>query len=385
MEAGQQTDQCGLAGAGRPDDGERLAGGDAERHVAQHGSPVVGEGEAPNLDGAPDRAQLRAAPGARAVRHERHDVHHLQHPLPGRRAPLQHVGDPPEGNHRPRQHPEVRVERHELAHGEALLHHVAAAQPQDQQRPETEKQAQARVEQRLQADEHEVAPHVLGVGVRESLEFRRLLPVGPHHAHAGEGLLDNGAQVGKLGLDRLEPAVDRRPEDADRDRHERERHQRNGRQARVQAEHEHERHHEHDDRVGRVHHRRPSHHAHRVQVVGRPRHQVAGAARVEIGGRERLQPREEVVAQVVLEVPRHADDDAAHQEAEAAPDERQREDEARVGAQLRAGHALRQVVDGVLEHPGRRQRGDGRERRAGQPQRESAPVAQHVGDESAGG
>ncbi len=46
-------------------------------------------------------------------------------------------------------------------------------------------------------------------------------------------------------------------------------------------------------------------------------------ARLEVGRRKGLQPREEVVAQVVLEVARHADDDAAHQKAEAAPDERE--------------------------------------------------------------
>ena len=56
----------------------------------------------------------------------------------------------------------------------------------------------------------------------------------------------------------------------------------------------------------------------------------------KFAGRERLQPREEVVAQVVLEVPRHADDDAAHQEAEDAPEERQHQDQAGVRAELRA-------------------------------------------------
>ena len=280
---------------------------------------------------------------------------------------------------------EVRVERDELAQGEALPHHFTAAQPQHQQRPEAEKQAQARVEQRLQPDDDEVAPHVLRVGGGEALELGCLLPVGPHHPHAREGFLGDRAQVGQLCLDRLEAPVDGRTEYADRDRHERQRHQRDGGQARVQAEHEHQGRHEDDDRAGRVHHRRPRHHAHRVQVVGGPRHEVAGAVRVEIGGRERLQPREEVVAQVVFEVPRNADDDAPHQEAEHAPDERQAEDEARVRAEFRAGHALRQVVDGVFEHPRRGEGGDGRQCCARQPQRKPASVTQHVGDESAGG
>ena len=84
----------------------------------------------------------------------------------------------------------------------------------------------------------------------------------------------------------------------------------------------------HDERqtgAGRVHHGRADHHAHRAQIVRRARHQVAGARVLEVAQVHALQRREEVVAEVVLEVARSADDDAAHQEAEEPADDRQPE------------------------------------------------------------
>lgn len=56
-----------------------------------------------------------------------------------------------------------------------------------------------------------------------------------------------------------------------------------------------------------------------IEVVGGPQHQVAGAIALEVGGLEGLQGCEEVVAQVVLDVARHVDDQAALEEAEDAP------------------------------------------------------------------
>ena len=53
-------------------------------------------------------------------------------------------------------------------------------------------------------------------------------------------------------------------------------------------------------RVRRVHDRRADHHADGIQVVGGARHQVAGPMRLEVGERQLLEVREEVVAHVVF-------------------------------------------------------------------------------------
>ncbi len=113
---------------------------------------------------------------------------------------------------------------------------------------------------------------------------------------------------------------------------------------------------------------------HGVQVVGGPRHQVAGPVRLEIGERQPLEMREEVVAHVVLDVPRRADENPAHQEAEDAADQADAEQGRAVQRQLRAGHPRGQVVDGVLQHPGRGQRDAGGSDDAGEPEEEVAPI-----------
>ena len=134
-----------------------------------------------------------------------------------------------------------------------------------------------------------------------------------------------------------------------------------------------------------IHDRRADHHAHGVQVVGRARHQVAGAVRLEIRERQRLQVREEVVAHVVLDVPRRADQDAAHEEPEHAADQADGEQQAAVLHQLGAGDAAGQIVDRVAEHP-RRATGDaGRDDDAGEAEQEVAAVAENVAQQPAGG
>ena len=105
---------------------------------------------------------------------------------------------------------EVRVERDELAERDAAADHLAAAEPQHEQRAEAEEERHARVEEPLQPDQPPVALEVLVVRRAEALHLGRFLPVGAHDAHAGQRLLGDGAQVGELRLDPLEPPVDGR-------------------------------------------------------------------------------------------------------------------------------------------------------------------------------
>ncbi len=65
--------------------------------------------------------------------------------------------------------------------------------------------------------------------------------------------------------------------------------------------------------IGGVHDARADQHAHRVQIVGGARHDVAGAgALIEAVG-EPLQMREQIVAQIEFDLARDADQDPARQ------------------------------------------------------------------------
>ena len=86
--------------------------------------------------------------------------------------------------------------------------------------------------------------------------------------------------------------------------------------------------------------------------------------RLEIAERQLLQVREEIVPEVVLDVARHADDDAAHEKPEQR---RRRSATARIAAAYvisfcRVTARLRSSI-GVLQDPRRKQLEGGRERR----------------------
>ncbi len=74
---------------------------------------------------------------------------------------------------------------------------------------------------------------------------------------------------------------------------------------------------------GEVHDARAQHHADRVQIVGGAGHDVAGAVfRVEVL-RERDNVREQIVAQIELDVAGQADQDDAHPILEESLDQRE--------------------------------------------------------------
>jgi hypothetical protein len=67
-----------------------------------------------------------------------------------------------------------------------------------------------------------------------------------------------------------------------------------------------------EEGLGKVHDARPQHHAHGVEIVGGARHDVPGTvAGVEIL-RQRDDVREQIVAQIELNVARQADQDHPH-------------------------------------------------------------------------
>ena len=86
-----------------------------------------------------------------------------------------------------------------------------------------------------------------------------------------------------------------------------------------------------DQCVGRVHDGGAEQHTDCVQVVGGAGHDVTGAVALVVGVGETLEVREQVVAQIELDVARDADDHPARQKLEDALEQRDREDEQGVG------------------------------------------------------
>ena len=102
---------------------------------------------------------------------------------------------------------QVGVERDELAERDAPADHLAAAEPEHQQRPEAEEERHAR-ERTAPAARSAAgcARRYSSFDAPEPLELVRLLAVRADHAHAGERLLRDGADVGELRLDRARSA-----------------------------------------------------------------------------------------------------------------------------------------------------------------------------------
>ena len=222
------------------------AGRDRRGHVVQDRRVAVREHEIAEFDRATDHCGLRGIRGLRidlriavsrasAIRSAiaGSDVEHLEHPLPRRHAALQHVGHPAERNHRPAQHRQIRVERDELADRDPALDHLAAAQPDDDERAEAEEEAHAREEESLQHDQAPVAAQVLLDRPPEPLELGLFLAVGADDADARQRFLRDRADLGQLRLNLLESLVNRAAEHLHRNRHERQRDQRPQRQPRV--------------------------------------------------------------------------------------------------------------------------------------------------------
>ena len=173
------------------------------------------------------------------------------------------------------------------------------------------------------------------------LDLVALLVVGADDPNACERLLHDRTQIRQLRLDRFEALVDGAAEVLDAHRDHRQRNQCDQGQSRVDGDHQDDSDGEDEDRAGRIHHRRADHHSHGIEVVGGTRHQVAGAPRLVVAKRHLLQPCEERVADVVLDLARGADDDPAHQELKHRPDARDPQNQPGIGDELLTGDTAR--------------------------------------------
>ncbi len=107
--------------------------------------------------------------------------------------------------------------------------------------------------------------------------------------------------------------------------------------------------------------------------------------RLVVRQRQRLQVREEVVAHVVLDVARRADQDPPRPEAEDAADQADGQQFPGVEQQLAARHPGRQVVDRHSQHQRRRERDGGGGDGTDEPKRKGPPIAPDVAEKPAEG
>ena len=104
-----------------------------------------------------------------------------------------------------------------------------------------------------------------------------------------------------------------------------------------------------DDGVGRVHDGGTEQHPDRVEVVGGAGHNVARAVALIVGVGEAFEVREQVVAQIELDVAGDTDDHPARQKLEDSLGQRDGDDEQGVGEKFLAGYAGVKIVDGAAE------------------------------------
>ncbi len=106
---------------------------------------------------------------------------------------------------------------------------------------------------------------------------------------------------------------------------------------------------------------------------------------LEIGGRQLLQMREEVVPHVVFDIAGRPDEKPSHQEPEHAADQADSQQQDAVLQQLCARDAPGQIVNGVLENL-RRSEGHGLSHDGTrEPERKRTPVSAHIAEEPAKG
>ena len=194
--------------------------------------------------------------------------------------------------------------------------HFASAKPQHQNHGAAQHEFQRGPEHAHQANQFQAAANVFLVLVFEGRDLGLFLHIRADQARAGKILLRTGGDVGEHRLNAFEALVNAASEGLDDDADRGQRQERVKRQPRADGDHEGQRARGVDESVRRIHDRRAEQHANGVQVVGRARHNVAGAVTLVVGVAQVFQTREKIVAQVELDVARDADHDPAGKELE---------------------------------------------------------------------
>ena len=388
--AQHQVQQRRLAGARGADDAERRAGRQREVDVLDREGPrrrggTVGrrrrirERHPVEADGAGGRLRQRAV----IVDRQRSAQQRIE-PRPRGLAALDQRQHPSGREHRPDELAQVHRERGQRADRQRRLPDEVAAHAQRQHGRQRQREAHRRLVRRLPALRVEARARRRFRAHRELARGAVLEPERAQRADGRHGLLHVLVQA-REPVERLPPRVVHVPRDRpERPRHERERQQRDDAQPPVDAQRHHrDDEHERQRAVEAREERLARRHLHRVDVVGRERHQVARALAVEEGrplhGEALVQPH----AQLDTQPERRAEQRETPAHAQQVDRDAHRDQDRDLAPQCRACHrAGDEPVDDVADAP-RDEHGQHRDAHEHQRgARVRAPVApRETGDE----
>ena len=297
---------------------------------------------------------------------------------------LENVDDPSERDHRPRELHHVSVESDEVAGGHAAEDYLASTEPEHDHDGNAEHEFERGPEHSHQANEFQAAADVLLIGIFKGRYFRFFLYIGPNHTRAREIFLSSGRDVGKHGLNTLETLVNPAPKVLNDDAGNGQRQEGKECQLGADPEHVEQRKCREDDGVGRIHDRRTQEVTNRAEIIRRLGHDVARAIALVEAIRKPLQMREQIVAQIELDVTGNANHDPASQELKDALGNEDGDNQRSVKEEFVAGDAgVNKVVGRAAENEWIANRDAVSQQDAKPAQYKTAPVALQIGDERA--
>jgi len=260
--------------------------------------------------------------GGRAAVDDLHrfGLEYFEHPRERGRAALKQVRRPSQRDERPGEHAEVQCEREIAPHADLVANEHAAAHGDRHGSTEACEQREAGAHEAVQLGERHVGVQILLAQGVPAGHFGGFLPIGAHHANAGEVFLRARAETAELLLGAFETRVDETAEAQHEERQPDHGEQRRRGERGRNAQHHREGEQSAEYRVGEVHEGRTRRHAHRTQVVGESRHQITGTPARIPRGIEPCEAGEDVAAQVGFDAPAHAVERLPHGEPQHARD-----------------------------------------------------------------
>ena len=309
-----QADESRLAGPDRSHDADRAAGFDRKvdalerRHIAAR----IGEREVPELDPAADVRNVR---DVLPIANRRHDVQDGAQPFQRREAALGDRHDETQHHRREREHANETPEQPQVLGAELTRLYPLPTQPQHHGSRQGRHQANAGEHRRLHDPDLHHPPKELLVLVLEALALQVGQVVGLDYQRARRVLLYDRRDLaelllaGQIGLEHV-AAVVARDQNEEREGPQRPKSQRGvHRQQHDQGAREQHR------GLQQVQQTHSQEHPDAVDVVHRPRHEIAGAVSEVEGLRQALEMGEVVVADAELDLPA----DVEHHEAREQP------------------------------------------------------------------
>ena len=113
-----------------------------------------------------------------------------------------------------------------------------------------------------------------------------------------------------------------------------------------------------DNGVHGVHDARAEHRSHRIEIVGRPGHDVSRASGLQKRKGHLLNMGQKIIAQVVFDFAAYADQNPPHPEAEKSLHDGNCQDNDRVKNQFLAIQDLLEAIHDIFQYPGRKHAGD---------------------------